>query len=188
MLGTLFAHRYLVSAELGHGHFGTVYRAHDRHRTMPVALKVLHRGAPALAYHEARVLTELEADNILRLHDTGTWQDMPYLAMQIAEMRSTEEALEASPAAVDPEVARIWMREMLTGLGKCHEHRLLHRDIKPSNVFLDNPRHARLEDFGEVRRLDNSGTAPRGGHALVTAPEMFTVGGATFGLTSSRPG
>jgi serine/threonine protein kinase len=138
-------------------------------------------GSPVIhAYHEARLLTALEGDHVLRVYNADTHIDVPYIATRIAAEGSAEDKLVANaPLGVRPDVAVTWTRHLLVGLGSCHSFNLVHRDIKPSNIFLDRPDWALLGDFGLAHPQDANGRVPVAGTPATMAPEMFQHGDGT---------
>ncbi len=183
MAVALFADRYEPRAPLGQGGFGVVWRAFDHNQHMEVALKLFKPGSPVIhAYHEARVLTALEGEHVLRVYNADTdSSDIPYIATRIASAGSAEDALVTSaPFGVRPDVAVMWARHMLVGLGSCHALGLVHRDIKTHNLFLDRPDWAMLGDFGLAYPADVNGRVPRGGTPVTMPPEMIQQGHGTY--------
>jgi serine/threonine-protein kinase len=179
----LFADRYEPLAPIGQGGFGVVWRALDHNQHMEVALKLFRPGVPVIhKYHEARVLTALEGDHVLRVYNADTdSSDIPFIATRIAGAGSTEDVLiTSSPFGVRPDVAITWIRHMLVGLGSCHGIGLVHRDIKPHNVFLDRSDWAMLGDFGLAYPADGTGRVPDGGTPATKAPEMIQHGYGTY--------
>ena len=177
---TLFGDRYQydeVADRLGGGVFGVVYRAEDTKQRFPVALKLLKKGTlPDEAYREAQVLTKLGGDFVLQIHNTGTADDIPFLATEIAPFRSTEDQLETAPFGVPPDVAVAWVRNALLGLASAHSQRWIHRDVKPANVFLQRTDWSVIGDFGVAGLMDEHGRVAAHGDPLVRAPEMYTAG------------
>ena len=35
-------------------------------------------------------------------------------------------------------LAKSYLRQLLSGIAYCHAHRVLHRDLKPQNLLIDN--------------------------------------------------
>jgi eukaryotic-like serine/threonine-protein kinase len=178
---TLFAKRYALRTLLGTGSFGQVWLAHDPHLGIDVALKLFSRGAPTiLAYHEARLLTLIASDNILRVHNADTYVDVPYIATAVAAAGTAEDRLSGTGGlGLRPDTVVKWMRHLLVGLDACHARRLVHRDIKPSNLFLHSDDWALLGDLGIARQLDVNGFVPYAGTPATIAPEMYVTGQAT---------
>lgn len=88
VLSTL-ADRFALEYEVAEGGMGTVYRAIDRHRDAPVAVKVLNYSAPgaqARFLREAAVLAELRHPNIVQYIAHGRGADgNPFLVMEWLE-------------------------------------------------------------------------------------------------------
>jgi serine/threonine protein kinase len=180
--GPPFADRYHRRAILGTGGFGVVWRAWDDNQNQEVALKLFASSSPVIhAYHEARVLTALESDNVLRVFNADTFADIPYIATRIAAEGSAEDKLGlAAPLGARPDDAVAWTRQVLVGLGSCHAFGLVHRDIKPSNIFLESNDWALLGDFGLAHPPDAKGRVPPAGTTVTMAPEMFRQGFGTI--------
>lgn len=177
--GDLFAGRYRLKGQLGQGGSGDVWLARDENRDFDVALKLYRVPVPLVAYNEARRLTELESHNILKVHDAWQVRDIPYLATEVAQFGTTADQLSPAPFGLPAQRVLIWIRQMLVGLGVCHDRGLLHRDLKPSNLFLNSPDWALLGDFGLIHPLDGAGQAPAGGTPITAAPELFMTGTMT---------
>jgi serine/threonine protein kinase len=82
---------YRISATLGRGGIGTVYRAVDRRTGEAVALKLLstgpalHPGAATRLGREFEALAEINHPNVVRVFDTGVHEGYPYLAMELID-------------------------------------------------------------------------------------------------------
>ncbi len=82
---------YRVLETLGSGGAGTVYRALDRRTNDEVALKLLSAG-PALDARAARrlarefeTLVDLSHPNVVKVFESGIYEGLPYLAMELIE-------------------------------------------------------------------------------------------------------
>jgi len=180
VIGTTFADRYEILEQLGDGAAGEVWKARDGHQDQIVALKIFKPGLSTIhVYGEASILTALEGDQILRVYNADTYQDIPYIATKVAALGSAESLLGSNRWGLPADVVRSWVRQVLVGLGACHDRQLLHRDIKPANMFLDTTEIALLGDFGLAYQLDADGTAPADGSPHTIAPEMWEAGRGT---------
>jgi serine/threonine protein kinase len=147
--------RYQVTAEIGRGGMGTVYRAHDFRFDRDVAIKVLPREFlhdPDLTtrfYREAKIIGALEHIAIVPVHDFGEDDGQPYLVMRLMTGGSLEDKIHAGRIPL-PEAARIFMR-IAPALDRAHAQGVVHRDLKPSNILFDQQDEPYLNDFGIAR-------------------------------------
>src|SRR5580765_6876066 len=97
---------YEITAPLGAGGMGEVYRARDTRLGRDVAIKVL---PDALANdadrlrrfeQEARTIAALNHPNILGIHDIGTHDGAPFLVSELLEGQTLREKLESGPLPV----------------------------------------------------------------------------------------
>jgi eukaryotic-like serine/threonine-protein kinase len=166
----VIAGRYIVRDVLGVGGGSEVLCALDRTTGLDVAVKILHDRA-RLADPEARRRLETEASalarlrhpNIVRLLDSGTDDDEPFLVLELIRGRSLEEYL-AMSGPLGPERAVALLAPVADALAWAHGRGVVHRDVKPSNILIGDDRRVRLADFG-IARLQ--------GTAMLTAPGMM---------------
>src|SRR5512136_2133127 len=98
---------YEISALLGVGGMGEVYRARDTRLGRIVALKVLPSEATAdpdrrqSFEEEARTVAALNHPNICTLYDIGTSGDTEYLVMEHLEGKSLAERLVSGPLPIE---------------------------------------------------------------------------------------
>jgi serine/threonine protein kinase len=178
---------YRVEGSIGSGATGVVYRAVDVDSARPVALKVLHDNLGSISglerrfSREARVLAKLSHPNIVEVLDFGVEQGRTFIALELLEGETLEEALARGP--IDPARALAYYDPILAALAEAHEHEVVHRDLKPANVFLTKDGAVKILDFGlakmlSVEELSHEGTLTRKGRIVGTpaymAPEQIT--------------
>lgn len=153
--------RYEVTASLGRGGMGIVYRAYDPTLDRPVALKLL---APDLASQPAVVVrlrreaisaARLHHPNIAILYEFGEADGAPFLAMEYVPGVSLSQLLEAGP--LPPERALAIVAQIADALDYAHALGVVHRDVKPSNILVDGADHAMLIDFGLADMGEDTG-------------------------------
>src|SRR5262245_23175139 len=94
---------YEITAALGAGGMGEVYRARDTRLARDVAIKVLpdHRAASpevrARFEREARTVSSLNHPHICVLHDVGREGDTDYLVMELVDGESLAQRLGRGP-------------------------------------------------------------------------------------------
>jgi serine/threonine protein kinase len=169
--------RYLILGELGKGAMGTVYRGRDDTLDRDVALKVMSAGVADAATRarflkEARAAARIQHPNIIVIYELGEHEGAPYMALELLEgidlQRALDDGIRPDPRATLPIVLQV-----LSGLGRAHEHDIVHRDIKPSNVFLPFGRPAKIMDFG-VARLAEPGGLSTGSGVVVGTPNYMS--------------
>ena len=174
--GALVAERYEVGPIIGAGALGIVYKARQVGLDRLVALKVIRpdaaRDAAAMRHfaREARALSALHNEHIVRVHDAGTLgSGLPYLVMELLEGSTLRGVLDNGP--LPPRLAVDIALQVCSALADAHRANIIHRDVRPENVFL-----ARYSNTGAVAKLLDFGMAifaqdgkctstRRGGHA-----------------------
>jgi serine/threonine protein kinase len=146
---------YVVEGTLGAGAMGVVYRAVDPDRGDRVAVKLLHRwhtnpdgGEDEWLLNEAGALARLSHPNVVSVLGVGTFDDRPFLAMELVEGVTLGKWLE-QPRKWSEIVPVI--RDAARGLGAVHEAGLVHGDFKPDNLMVGFDGRSRVMDFGLAR-------------------------------------
>jgi eukaryotic-like serine/threonine-protein kinase len=157
--GDLVAGRYEVGPIIGAGALGIVYKARHVELDRRVALKVIRpdaaRDAAAMRHfaREARALSALHNEHIVRVHDAGTLgSGLPYLVMELLEGSTLRGVLDNGP--LPPWLAVDIALQICSALADAHRANIIHRDVRPENVFL-----ARYSNTGAVAKLLDFGTA-----------------------------
>jgi serine/threonine protein kinase len=145
--------RYRITAILGKGGFGVVYRGYDDELRRDVAIKVPHRGRiprpedveDYLA--EARILAGLDHPHIVPVYDFGRTEDGRCLIVSkfVEGTNLAERIKQARPSFAE---AAAVVATVAEGLHYAHGRGLVHRDIKPANLLLDPSGKPYVADFG----------------------------------------
>ncbi|MET7745068.1 serine/threonine-protein kinase [Streptomyces sp. NPDC005385] len=153
----LVAGRYRLLSVLGEGGMGTVWRASDEVLHRDVAVKEVRASIelPAERSRQMHIRLEREAwaaarvnaRGVVTVHDVVTFDDRPWIVMELVRGRSLADAIGAEGALAPKEVARIGV-EVLAALRAAHGVGVLHRDVKPANVLLADEGRVVLTDFG----------------------------------------
>jgi Tol biopolymer transport system component/predicted Ser/Thr protein kinase len=151
---------YRITAKLGQGGMGEVYRATDMKLGREVAIKILPEsfaGDPARMARferEAKVLALLNHPNIAQIYGV---EDRA-LVMELVEGETL-----AGPLPL--ETALDYARQMADALEYAHERGVVHRDLKPANIKVTPEGKVKVLDFGlakatEEERAGNPETSP----------------------------
>lgn len=155
--GALFANRFEIQSVIGEGGMGVVYRARDRQLNDVVALKTLRPGATdpnALENlkSELRLARRITHRHVLRTHDFGEADGVPFISMEFVRGVTLRELLDHT-GRVPVSVALRLGRQLLGGLEAAHSMGIVHRDIKPENLIVEPNGHTRIMDFGIARSV-----------------------------------
>jgi serine/threonine-protein kinase len=144
--------QYRVTAVLGRGGMGVVYRARDVRLDRDVALKVLPAGGLRDGVRQERFLREARAasalthPNIVTVHEIDAADGMDFIAMELVEGRTLAECI--PPAGLDASLVLDWAKQVLDGMSAAHRAGLVHRDIKPRNIMIRPDGRLKILDFG----------------------------------------
>ena len=169
--------RYRLVEIAGVGGSATVYRAWDTRHRVWLAAKVLLPAAAARPDlrarfdQEARALARLRHTNVLPMLEHGEDDGRVWLITEWARCGSLADVVEQR-GPLEPPLAVVLVREVLSALAHAHERQIIHRDVNPSNVLLDVNGHALLVDFGIARLVDDPLKVTRVGLSMGTLSYM----------------
>lgn len=180
--GTRLA-QYEVTAALGAGGMGEVYRARDLRLAREVAIKVMadHLATdPAMRQRfetEARAVAALSHPSILSIYELGMIEGRPFAVMELLDGLTLRQRLESGPLPWREAV--IIVIAIAEGLSAAHLKGVIHRDLKPENVFVTRDGSVKIVDFGlALQRAELESDAMTGAR---TAPGVVL---GTFGYMS----
>ncbi len=151
MIGRVLAH-YKITAAIGAGGMGEVYRADDTKLGRAVALKVLPldmaRNPERLArfQREARSVAALNHPHIVTLYSVEEVDGVHFITMELVEGRSLDRLIPKDGLPVD-RVLDI-AAAIAEALAAAHEKGIVHRDLKPANVMVTDDGRVKVLDFG----------------------------------------
>ena len=156
MIGSTLSH-FRVTAKLGAGGMGEVYRAEDTTLGREVAIKVLPAAFVADAdrlarfEREARTLASLSHPNIANIYEVGREDGTHFLVMELAAGETLAERIERGPLPLD-EALPIAL-QIAEALEAANERGIVHRDVKPDIVLVDAGGRVKVLDFGLAKAL-----------------------------------
>ncbi|GHF56354.1 hypothetical protein GCM10018783_27050 [Streptomyces griseosporeus] len=163
--GRLLAGRYRITAQLGRGGMGVVWRAVDEVLGREVAVKELRTytdaDAPELAdlrlrmQREARAAARVRHPGVVAVHDIAEVDGRPLIVMELVDGPSLDDVLRRS-GTLDPREAAVIGAKVTDALAAAHAAGVLHRDVKPGNILLDRSGRVVLTDFG-IATMDDPG-------------------------------
>ena len=178
---------YEVTAQIGEGGMGQVYRARDTKLNRDVALKILPDAFAsdpdrlARFTREAQTLAALNHPNIAHIHGFedsggvrarhGTGRGRGSLG---AHWPRTDPADEALPIA----------KQIADALEAAHEQGIIHRDLKPANVKVRPDGTVKVLDFGLAKALEPAGASSVNATMSPTLSLHATMAGVILGTAA----
>ena len=197
---------YELTAKLGEGGMGAVYKGVDLMVEREVAIKVLR---PEIARQpeilerfraEAVALAKLNHPHIATLYSFFREGDEYYMVMEFV-MGRTLDAIIKESSPLPCAVAVVIASQVLEAVEHAHSHGILHRDIKPPNIMLTGSGQVKVMDFGIARLLGQARLTREGcayGTLEYLAPErirgeegdvrsdLYSVGVVLYEMLSSH--
>jgi len=188
---------YEVTAAIGAGGMGEVFRARDTKLNRDVAIKVLPSAFAqdderlARFKREAQVLASLNHPNIAAIYgleESGGPGPGPYgsdegagarhaspgpivaLILELVEGEDLANRLGRGALPVDEAIAIA--KQIADGLEEAHERSIIHRDLKPANIKVTPDGKVKILDFGLAKAFDAESAANPGSSQISQSPTM----------------
>src|SRR5262245_43550696 len=148
---------YEVTAMLGEGGMGEVYRATDSNLKRSVAIKVL----PAMVgddpdrlarfQREAEALAALNHPNIAGIYGVEKTADLTAIVMELVEGDDLSAHIARGPIPIAD--ALPIAKQITDALEAAHERGIVHRDLKPANIKVRADGTVKVLDFGLAKAM-----------------------------------
>ena len=164
---------YAVTAKLGEGGMGEVWRATDTQLDRDVALKVLPEAFTsdpdrlARFEREAKVLASLNHPGIAAIYGIEEDEGTRALVLELVEGPTLADRISKGPIPVDE--ALPIAKQIAEALEAAHEAGVIHRDLKPANIKVREDGTVKVLDFGLAKALDPSPTSDPSESPTLTA-------------------
>ena len=151
---------YAVTAKIGEGGMGEVYRARDTKLDRDVALKVLPQAFTddpdrlARFEREAKVLASLNHPIIGHIYGLEEAEGQKALVLELVEGPTLADRIKQGPIPVDE--ALPIAKQIAEALEAAHEAGVIHRDLKPANIKVKDDGTVKVLDFGLAKALDTA--------------------------------
>ena len=166
---------YEVTAQIGVGGMGEVYRARDTRLKRDVALKILPESFAsdperlARFQREAEVLASLNHPHIAAIYGLEDADGVKARVMELVEGEDLSQRIARGAIPLD-ETLSIAV-QIADALEAAHEQGMIHRDLKPANIMRRPDGIVKILDFGLAKAMASPpGTTPT--HSLANSPTM----------------
>ena len=162
-VGSRLGH-YDVTALIGEGGMGEVYRARDTKLERDVALKVLPQAFTddpdrlARFEREAKVLASLNHPNIGHIYGLEEAEGQKALVLELVEGPTLADRI--AQGAVPLDEALPIAKQIAEALEAAHEQGIIHRDLKPANIKVKDDGTVKVLDFGLAKAFQPDASDP----------------------------
>jgi len=152
---------YQMGEPLGEGGFGTVFKYKHKLLDYDFAIKIFHpmpfgvdeENAEKRFFREAKMLFELDHENIIHVYDIGRIEGRPFIRMEFINGYTLQDYI-SDKGIVSFERSKKPIIAILKGLNYAHKKNIIHRDLKPTNVMVTKDK-IKIIDFGISAYLEH---------------------------------
>jgi eukaryotic-like serine/threonine-protein kinase len=184
---------YEVTAQIGAGGMGEVYRATDTKLKRQVAIKVLPttltthpdrlvRFQREAFQREAEVLASLNHPNIAHVYGPEEADGVQALVMELVEGPTLADRIVRGPLPVDE--AFPIARQIAEALEAAHEQAIIHRDLKPANIKIKPDGTVKVLDFGLAKLVEPPAVRADASQSPTITTPAVTIQGVILGTAA----
>src|SRR5688500_6635002 len=181
---------YEITARIGAGGMGEVYRARDTTLDRDVALKILPEAFAsdperlARFEREAKTLAALNHPHIAHIHGVEESDGVRALVLEFVDGPTLADRI--AQGSIPIHEALTIARQIAEALEAAHEQGIIHRDLKPANIKVRTDGTVKVLDFGLAKALDpaSAGTVDVAASPTITSPALMTGVGAILGTAA----
>ena len=148
--------------EIGSGGYGVVFKG--RWRDVDVAIKCIemHQSDMKRVEMEAAMFLTLKHPHLVNCYGMSEQPAMsmhrPHLCI-VTELckQSLQDVLYNPKFSFKDETMLKWMRQIASGMGYLHSHKIWHRDLKSENVLIDTQKNCKICDYGLSKLMVGDG-------------------------------
>jgi hypothetical protein len=173
---------YEITASIGEGGMGQVFRARDTRLDRDVAIKILPEAfahdADRLArlQREAKTLASLNHPNIAAIYGLEESGGITALVMELVEGDDLSQRIARGAIPIDESLAIA--KQIAEALEAAHEQGIVHRDLKPANIKVRPDGTVKVLDLGLAKATEPAaGSSPSVSMSpTLTTPAMTHAG------------
>jgi hypothetical protein len=179
---------YEITAQIGEGGMGQVFRARDTKLDRDVAIKILPEAfahdAERLARftREAKTLTSLNHPNIAAIYGLEESAGVTALVMELVEGDDLSQRIRRGAIPLDE--ALPIAKQIADALEAAHELNIVHRDLKPANIKVRADGTVKVLDFGLAKAMEPAGAASVSASMAATLSLQATQAGMILGTAA----
>lgn len=186
-LNALEQRGYSIGKKIGQGSYASVHLADyvdQSSKKLRLACKIFdkekapHDFLEKFFPRELDILTKIENPHIIQVHSILQRGPRVFIFMNYAENGDLLDHIKRNGVTAEHN-AKMWFRQMSSGLQYLHNKNIAHRDLKCENILLSRKFHVKIADFGFARFcVDDAGRRVLSetycGSAAYAAPEVVS--------------
>jgi eukaryotic-like serine/threonine-protein kinase len=151
---------FAITAPLGKGGMGEVWRARDTRLGRDVAIKAMSAEFAgdldrlARFEREAKVLASLNHPNVAALYGIEHTAGQQFLVLELVEGETLADRVARGPVPLSE--ALLIAIQIAEAIEAAHDKDIIHRDLKPANVKLTPEGRVKVLDFGLAKAFESA--------------------------------